>query len=735
MAHAAAPAAARGGAGSDDAEVMRWSDGQQRAIDLVLRGRNVVITGPAGCGKSAVTAYLREELGRRGVKVAVTATTGIAALNVDGKTLHSFLRVGPKIDDMTKEDVAKEAMTRRGFAAEIKTYRTLFVDEVSMMDPDFMEKMDHLLRMLRTNWSPMGGMQVVFVGDFAQLPPVRKAPASMPSTALFAAAGTKRPRLPPACGGSGSGNDAEVEAILAAMGGADDVLPAAADVAAARSRFIFGHDLFYELFDDVIDLATVFRQDDPTFVGMLNDLRFGRMKPEYAALLQARVGTRDTLDLGEATDGIEATKLYARNMDVDGINSAELAKIRVPSSYYAMRAGMHVDAGRTHARDKEGAERMLTFMLENLKKNLNAPERVELKEGAQVYLTYNLDVEGGLVNGSRGVVVGFSGGGGSTTAGAVESSELARARMRREVATQHAAFTAGGKRMRVAVTAGALAAAVDAATDKAARDKAGATLRGLATAHGVFPVLTQLADLRAHYGLDKAPGTREAACADACGHERIQAQLLDVLVAATDKGTAEGEDAAAVKASYEATCRALAEAYYVAVPAKKAATKADPESKFHVKELEEPLVYPAERMPIVRFQGKDGKESKPRTVEIPYVRWSREEKKLGEAYVWQVPLKLAWATTIHKSQGLSLDRVELCLDESIFEEGQAYVALSRARRLASVRITRLRLDVFRANAEVVAFYSRPYTAQRAAWLDARKAAVGMGMGTGMKAKA
>jgi hypothetical protein len=66
-------------------------------------------------------------------------------------------------------------------------------------------------------------------------------------------------------------------------------------------------------------------------------------------------------------------------------------------------------------------------------------------------------------------------------------------------------------------------------------------------------------------------------------------------------------------------------------------------------------------------------------------------------------------------QGLSLNRVELCLDNTIFTDGMAYTALSRARDLNSVRISRLQLDVFRANAEVVAFYSKPYAEQRAAW--------------------
>jgi ATP-dependent DNA helicase PIF1 len=80
----------------------RWSALQARAISLVLDGKNVVITGPAGSGKSAVTDFLRLELARRGAKVAVAGTTGTSAYNIGGKTIHSFLRVGIKIDEQTK---------------------------------------------------------------------------------------------------------------------------------------------------------------------------------------------------------------------------------------------------------------------------------------------------------------------------------------------------------------------------------------------------------------------------------------------------------------------------------------------------------------------------------------------------------------------------------------------------------------------------------------------------------
>jgi ATP-dependent DNA helicase PIF1 len=74
-----------------------------------------------------------------------------------------------------------------------------------------------------------------------------------------------------------------------------------------------------------------------------------------------------------------------------------------------------------------------------------------------------------------------------------------------------------------------------------------------------------------------------------------------------------------------------------------------------------------------------------------------------------MPLRLAWATTIHKSQGLTLDCVEISLDGSVFAHGQAYVAVSRARSLESLSFKEFRRDVIRSSEDVRDFYSTPYS--------------------------
>lgn len=140
---------------------------QLRVIEAVNTGRNVFFTGPAGSGKSHVI----KTIAGTDPSVVLTALTGIAAVNIGGKTIHSFAGVG--LAQGTKEEILKNAF----FAGRErwKRARVLVVDEVSMMSDDLFEKLDFVARGCRKCPNrPFGGLQVVFVGDFFQLSPVSK---------------------------------------------------------------------------------------------------------------------------------------------------------------------------------------------------------------------------------------------------------------------------------------------------------------------------------------------------------------------------------------------------------------------------------------------------------------------------------------------------------------------------------------------------------------------------------
>jgi ATP-dependent DNA helicase PIF1 len=151
------------------------SEEQQHVLDLVVdKKRSVFFTGSAGTGKSVlmreIISSLRKIYKREPDRVAVTASTGLAACNVGGVTLHSFAGIG-----LGKEDAPELVRKiKRNQKAKHRWMRTkvLIIDEVSMVDGDLFDKLETIARQLRNNGRPFGGIQLVITGDFFQLPPV-----------------------------------------------------------------------------------------------------------------------------------------------------------------------------------------------------------------------------------------------------------------------------------------------------------------------------------------------------------------------------------------------------------------------------------------------------------------------------------------------------------------------------------------------------------------------------------
>jgi ATP-dependent DNA helicase PIF1 len=151
------------------------SEEQQHVVNLVVeQKKSVFFTGSAGTGKSVllreIIAGLRAKYKREPDRIAVTASTGLAACNVGGVTLHSFAGIG-----LGKEDVPTLVKKiRRNQKAKHRWMRTkvLIVDEISMVDGLLFDKLEEIARALRNNGRPFGNIQLVITGDFFQLPPV-----------------------------------------------------------------------------------------------------------------------------------------------------------------------------------------------------------------------------------------------------------------------------------------------------------------------------------------------------------------------------------------------------------------------------------------------------------------------------------------------------------------------------------------------------------------------------------
>lgn len=142
----------------------------REVLTLATQGKNIVFVGDGGCGKT----YMLRELFYNIPKTCITATTGIAALNICLKatTLHSWAGVGLAVG--TKEEVLSEVMKKDQAIKRWRYTQTLIIDEMSMLGREFFEKLDFIGKILRNDDSrPFGGLQLICSGDFLQLPPVK----------------------------------------------------------------------------------------------------------------------------------------------------------------------------------------------------------------------------------------------------------------------------------------------------------------------------------------------------------------------------------------------------------------------------------------------------------------------------------------------------------------------------------------------------------------------------------
>ncbi|KAK7064561.1 DNA helicase Pif1 like protein [Favolaschia claudopus] len=162
---------------------------QQKVFEMVLAGKSVFFTGPAvrfelvqsvrlivqkGTGKSIllkeIIRALRDDPRRGFETLAVTASTGIAGLNIGGSTVHSFAGIG--LGKESKERLGDKIKGSYKLRTRWRKTQTLIIDEISMLDGVLFDKLEYIARFVRDPNRPFGGIQLVVSGDFFQLPPV-----------------------------------------------------------------------------------------------------------------------------------------------------------------------------------------------------------------------------------------------------------------------------------------------------------------------------------------------------------------------------------------------------------------------------------------------------------------------------------------------------------------------------------------------------------------------------------
>lgn len=253
------------------------TEDQQRIFDLVLHtNKNCFISGKPGVGKSVLTRALKEA--RPAYRVG--APTGLAAKNAGGSTLHSIFRI-PVSDGIIPPTYNKFPIDDRTVNAIRYGVKALIIDEISMVRADTLDYIDRCLRHVKQKDAPFGGIQVIAVGDFFQLPPVTK--------------GLDKKAL----------RDTGYDSIFAFSAKVWDTF-------------------------EPLELTEVLRQKgDDTFINILHGARTGDVTPKDMVALNKRV---------EATPTDIRPQLTATNAEADAINNRELAKLGEPSYEFSADA-------------------------------------------------------------------------------------------------------------------------------------------------------------------------------------------------------------------------------------------------------------------------------------------------------------------------------------------------------------------------------------------------------------
>jgi len=324
----------------------------QSALLALDAGLNIILHSSGGTGKSHSLRLIASYLTEQGKIVACTATTGVAALNLNvpekqimARTLHSWS--GIKLGRLPAEKLYARVYQKKQYRDRWRETHVLIIDEISMLGSSLLEKLDYIGRKIRTPprrlkgeiSKPFGGLQLVLSGDFLQLPPV-------------------------------------------------------------KDGWCFNSPVWKELQLIPIIFSEPKRYDDLRYFNLLLRVRKGEHTEEDLQLLQKRVHAYDRLQeiLTEIDSPtvIKPTILFSKKIDVQAYNEKELAKLPGPTQEFCC-----VDTFTAFTKGTRGDSylQLLDDMI---------PKAVILRVGAQIMLKANLDVQAGLVNGTRGVITEIS---------------------------------------------------------------------------------------------------------------------------------------------------------------------------------------------------------------------------------------------------------------------------------------------------------------------------------------
>jgi hypothetical protein len=243
---------------------------QTEALQILRTGVNAFLTGEPGSGKTHTINSYVEWLRVRAIEPAITASTGIAATHIHGMTIHSWSGIGVR-DSLTDAEIDQIA-SKEHVARRIQKTNVLIIDEVSMLSAGVLSMVDRVCKEVRRRPEAFGGLQVVLVGDFFQLPPV-------------------------------------------ARGG--------------QAEFAFRASVWQDLHPVICYLTEQHRQDDRAFISVLENIR----AQTSDHLTASTILSRETEVTEELED---VPRLFTHNVDVDRLNEERLGRLPGASVRYGM---------------------------------------------------------------------------------------------------------------------------------------------------------------------------------------------------------------------------------------------------------------------------------------------------------------------------------------------------------------------------------------------------------------
>lgn len=334
---------------------MLLSSQQELVVERFKNGENLFISGPGGSGKTTLIKRLVESTDKN---IQVCALTGCAAilLQSNAKTIHSWSGIKLAKGDLDK--IVKNVVTNKYKSKDWKKTQILIVDEISMMSKRIFDLLNRIGKAVKKNQNPFGNMQVIFVGDFYQLPPI-------------------------------NGQDEDSD------------------------KFCFESDEWFKTFpkENHVILTNIYRQTDKQYTDILMMIRSGTINDDLFKILEKRLlSNLKKSDYNNCTP----IKLYPVRSMVDKINmqkfselddSKEFKQLLVIKTdcteYIEAKIPIHSSKLREC---KKALPQQIDYEIQYLKNNSPLESELKMRIGSSVMCVVNLDMENNICNGSQGVI-------------------------------------------------------------------------------------------------------------------------------------------------------------------------------------------------------------------------------------------------------------------------------------------------------------------------------------------